>query len=243
MKVKPRLDSVTDVIRQAASVAGQGVRRARPAIMDRRMVAIVSLAFAGGVFFVMWNRHTLRLEYGGVSVAWPILVAFGMVWFAGRRMGWRVGAGLVLGTVTALAAMYGGVSFLPAASAVVLAGWIGLAAGATAMLSHVFARLFSFPAAAVGYGIGLGIASSAQIRPTTAAADWFQVLVIGVTTILLGCFGAQALRTILLAATPTPDALKSAEIMSRPAGAVTTPAQRTIRLRPPFARKRTEVAR
>jgi hypothetical protein len=214
------------------------MKRARPAIIDRRMVAVVSVAFAAGVFLVMWNREALRLEYGGVSVAWPILVSFGMVWFAGRRMGWRVAGGLVFGTVTALAAMYGGMSILPAASAVVLAGWIGMAAGFTALLSHLFARVISFPAAAVGYGIGLGIAASAQVRPTTAASDWLQVLVIGVTTMVLGCFGAQALRTILLATTPTPDALKTAEIMPRPAGAVTTPAKRAVRLRPPFARKR-----
>ena len=211
---------VRSIGRGFARATGQTLRRARPTIVDARMVAVVAVSFAAGVFFVIWNRHTLRLEYAGQSVAWPILVSFGMVWLAGRAVGWRTGAGLVFGTVTALAGLYGAMSVIPASSAMLLAGWLGVVAGLTALVSHLLPRTLSFPAAAVGYGVGLGLGAS-TIRPVTSASDWATLLITAVTAMILGAFGAQALRTVLLSFSGTPDALKTTPMMlPKPAGAM-----------------------
>jgi hypothetical protein len=233
---------VRSIGRSVVRATGQTLKRARPTIVDARMVAVVAIAFAAGVFFVIWNRQTLRLEYAGQSVAWPILVSFGMVWLAGRSVGWRTGAGLVFGTVTALAGLYGGMSVLPASSAMVLAGWLGVVAGLTALVSHLLPRVLSFPAAAVGYGVGLGLGAS-TIRPVTAASDWATLLTTAVTAMVLGAFGAQALRTLLLAFTGTPDALKTAPIvLPKPAGA-TAPTQREPRHALPLVTSHTRTER
>jgi hypothetical protein len=187
------------------------MKHAHVHVVDRRLFPTVIAAFAIGVFIITWHRETLRLEFGGQSVAWPAVVAFGVMWLAGSDAFRRTAAGLVFGALAALAGVYGMMSLLPL-NPIVVGASIAFVAAIAATITHVFPHVASFAATAIGYGVGLSVAGAAGFRPTTSAADWFTVSEILSLALVFGVLGAQALRTVVVMLNGVPSPVRTARI-------------------------------
>lgn len=152
----------------------------------------VAAAIGGGVFLVVWNAKTFRLEVDGASVLWVALVAFGAVWPMGERWS-RAATGLGVGMVAGVAAFYGAAVVLPLTP---MGRGIGLGVAAAAVSAACLSarRFMALGTAMIGYGIGAGVAVFAGIRPTSGIGDLFEVwMALGVAG-FAGVFGARLLR-------------------------------------------------
>lgn len=175
------------------------VKRLGPRVIDTRLIIGLCLAVGFGVFFVVWNSHTLRLEVDGHIFAWLPIVAFGIVWSAGRDVAWRTSAGVLFGAALSVAALWGGMSFLPAALPLAWGMWLGLTIAVATAACHVVPRIVSFGAMAVGFGAGIGAGLLAGFDPATSAVSFFNVLMTVVLALVIGTLAAQGLHALVVA--------------------------------------------
>jgi hypothetical protein len=165
----------------------------RPHVVDPWALGLIVIAFGVGVFAIAWHSTSLRLEVEATNIAWIVLVAFGMTYHGDWATTWRMGAGLAAGAAAGMAAYYGAQAVLPVTALWTAAG-IGLAASCVAVITHFLPRLFSFAAAAVGFGVGIAVARAFPFRPVTPADDLFTMMLGATLAIALGTFGSMALR-------------------------------------------------
>ena len=166
--------------RLAASLA----RNARPHAPRPRVLAAMVIASGAGVFLIIWQSKALRLEFSGMNLAWPALVAFGVAW-ATLAEPMKAGVAMIAGAVASLGVYYGALGVLPVThlGMAIAAGTVfALIAG----ICYVVPHLFSFGPTAVGYGVGLAVANSVAFRPTTSGVDWFAVVSAVVLAMVMG---------------------------------------------------------
>jgi len=175
------------------------VKRFGPRVFDTRLILGLCLSVGIGVFVMIWNAHTLRLEVDGHLFVWVPLVAFGIVWSAGRDVAWRTAAGVMVGGIVAVSALWGGMSFLPVAFSFAWGLWIGIVIAATTALCHLLPRVVSFGAMTVGFATGMGASLLAGFDPTTSAVGYFNVLMTVVLALVIGTIGAQCLHALVVA--------------------------------------------
>jgi len=159
-------------------------RSARPHAPRPRVLAAMVVASGAGVFLMIWQSKALRLEFSGMNLTWPALVAFGVAW-ATLAEPMKAGVAMVAGAVAALGVYYGALVVLPVThlGMAIAAGTVfALIAG----VCYVVPQLFSFGPTAVGYGVGLAVANSVGFRPTTSGADWFAVASAVVLAMVVG---------------------------------------------------------
>lgn len=175
------------------------VKRFGPRVFDTRLIVGLCLCVGLGVFVVVWNAKSLRLVVDGHIFAWVPLVAFGIVWSAGRDVAWRTAAGVMVGAIVAVSALWGGMAFLPVASDLAWGLWVGVViAGATA-ICHLLPRLVSFGAMTVGFATGMGAALYSSFDPATSAVSYFNVLMAVILALIIGTIGAQLLHAVVVA--------------------------------------------
>jgi hypothetical protein len=175
------------------------VRRFVPRVFDTRLIVGLCLSVGLGVFLIVWNAHTLRLEVDGHLFVWVPLVAFGVVWSAGRDVAWRTAAGLLFGSVVAVSVLWGGMSFLPVASPFAWGVWIGLTIAVATAVCHVVPRIMSFGAMTIGFAAGMGASLYSAFDPSTSAVSYLNVLMTVVLSMVIGTLGAQALHALVVA--------------------------------------------
>lgn len=156
----------------------------------------LAVAVGVGVFVIVWNAKTFRLDVDGASVLWVAFVTFGAVWPAGERW-FQAAAGIGAGMVAGVAAFYGTQVVLPITA---LGRGIGLGVAAAVVAGVCLAghRYVSMGSGMVGYGLGAGISIFAGIRATSGIGDIFEVWMALGVAILAGVFGARLLRAIAL---------------------------------------------
>lgn len=174
-------------------------KRLGPRVFDTRLIVGLCLSVGFGVFFIVWNAHSLRLEVDGHIFAWLPLVAFGIVWSAGRDVAWRTAAGALFGAVVAVSALWGGMSFLPVAWSFAWGVWIGLTIALATAVCHLLPRLMSFGSMTVGFAAGMGAALMSAFDPATSAVTFFNVVMTVVLALVIGTLGAQALHAVVVA--------------------------------------------
>lgn len=172
-------------------------RRLRPHVVDPWTLTMIVVAFATGVFVIVWHGESLKLAVEGTNLGWAILVAFGVTYHGDWSTAWRIGAGLIAGAMASMAGLYGSLSVLPATALGVAVG-LGVTAAAIALITHMVPRVFSFAGAAVGFGIGIGAARSFPLRPTTPADDLFALMLTTALAVVIGAFGSIALRAAIV---------------------------------------------
>jgi len=186
-----------DVVRHAHPV--DYVKRFGPRVFDTRLIVGLCLSVGLGIGIIVWNSHSLRLEVDGHQFVWIPLVAFGIVWSAGRDVAWRTAAGVMLGAAIAVSALWGGMSFLPVAFSFAWGLWIGVVIAAATALCHLLPRLVSFGAMTVGFATGMGASLYAGFDPATSAVGYFNVLMTVVLALVIGTIGAQCLHALVVA--------------------------------------------
>jgi hypothetical protein len=173
------------------------MRRLRPHMVDPWAFTIVAVSFGLGVMFVAWHGKSLKLEVEAANLVWIALIGFGMTWHGEWGSGWRVGSGLVAGSVVSIAAFYGALSILPI-TAFSFALGMGVAAMCLAFIAHMWPRMLSFAGTAVGFGVGVAAARSLPMRPTTPIDDMFTLMFTSALCMILGVAGSLALRAVVL---------------------------------------------
>ena len=172
-------------------------RKLRPHVVDPWSLALVAVAFGVGVFVIAWQGEAMRLEIEGKHLGWTILVALGMTYQADWNAAWRVGAGIVLGMIAALAGMYGVHSMLPVTAFGMGLG-LGITAICVAVITHLLPRILSFAGASVGFGIGTAVGLGFPLRPTSPADDLFTLMLTAATGIVIGTLGSVAIRSAIV---------------------------------------------
>lgn len=172
------------------------LRSARP-VWARAGIGAVFLV---GLALVAWNGDTLRLNAGGSSMVWPVLVAFGLGWLARHRELWRAGAGLAMGSLAGVAATFLAARWLPltppgaaialAAGAAVVALGVWVAAGAASLGSSIAA-----------YGVGVAAAQMVDVEVTTGVAQVVEVWTATALALALGLVAAELAAMVLSRAT------------------------------------------
>jgi hypothetical protein len=179
------------------------IQRFGPHVVDARLITLLSIAVAVGWFLIEWNAKSLRLVVDGHRLGWLATVSFGLVWMAGRDVKWRTAAGMTFGTLASLAAVYGAMGTIPLLP-LAFAVWLGVSIGVAAAISGILPRLFSFGAMVVGFGLGVGIAVTTEILPTTSATDWFNVVMTTMLGLAIGIILAEGLHAVVDALTRLP---------------------------------------
>ncbi len=222
------------------------MKRMRPHMVDSRTFAIVAVAFGLGVAMLSWHSKSLLLEIEAANLAWVALVAFGMTWHGEWGSGWRIGSGLVIGSLGAIASYYGAMSVFPV-TPMYVGAWLGASACLLAFIAHVVPQMTSFAGAAVGFGIGIAAARAFPFRPTTPIDDLFALMLTASMCVIAGVFGSLALRAVVLrmgVQTPrqskvvrfVPRLMQEEEIQAPPAAAEAQ-AQSRLQTRPETTRK------
>jgi hypothetical protein len=170
-------------------------RKARPHAPRPRVLAAMVVASGAGVFVIIWQSKALRLEFSGMNLAWPALVAFGVAW-ATLAEPLKAGVAMVAGAVASLGVYYGALTVLP-----VTHPGMAIAAStvfaAIAGVCYVVPHLLAFGPTAVGYGVGLAVANAVNFRPTTSGADWFTVASAVVLAMVVGTASSVLLHRSL----------------------------------------------
>ena len=178
-----------------------------------------SAALGVGVLILAWHAETLYLEPGGVNLAWPAILAFGIAWNAADRMRWRVGAGIAVGVAVATVGFYLTLQYLPVSPLGIGIG-LGLSAVVAGVVASTTRGWLPLGASAAGFGAGVATSQLTEISATTGASDVLASASAVVFAVLLGVVGAYLLGELLALMKTRPAALPSGQERTEILGAL-----------------------